>query len=116
MKIVDPELRKKILEVMGDLDSPRILNAIREHPKDAQALATEVGIPLSSTYRKLGMLREVGLVMVRSFEITPEGKRQEQLISAVTEVRIKVDGEQIEVELIPTRDGANRIWFTLFKS
>ena len=101
---------------MGDVDTPRLLHTISGVPKDAQAISDAAGIPLSSVYRKLATLRSVGLAMVKSFEITPEGKRQDLFVSAVTEVRIRVDGDEVELELIPTKESADRIWFDLFKS
>jgi hypothetical protein len=85
-------------------------------PKNAQALADETAIPLSSMYRKLAALRSAGLVLVESFEITPEGKRQDLFVAAVTEVRMGLGKDEVEVELIPTDESANRIWFKLFET
>jgi hypothetical protein len=101
---------------MGDPDTPKLLHSIRELPKDAQTISQETGVPLSSVYRKLATLRNVGLAFVKSFKITPEGKRQDMYISGVIEVRIGMGGAQIEVELFPTHENAERIWFELFKS
>jgi len=81
---------------------------------NAQTLADETAIPLSSVYRKLAVLRGAGLVLVKSFEITPEGKRQDLFVAAVTEVRMGLGKDEVELELIPTDESANRIWFKLF--
>ena len=114
MKITDPVLLEKVLQAMGDPDSPRILHRIRDEPKTAQRISNETGVPLSSIYRKLAALRSAGLAMVKSFEITEEGKRQDVFVSAVTEVRIAVSQDQIQIELVPTEESASRIWFKLF--
>lgn len=114
MKITDPVLQDKILQALGDPDSPKILHGIRLVPKNAQTISMETGVPLSSIYRKLSLLRSAGLTIVKSFEITAEGKRQDLFLSAVSEVRIGVSGEQIHLELIPTEESASRIWFKLF--
>ena len=114
MKITDNALREKIAQAMGDADSPRILHAIRGVPKNAQEISGETGIPLSSIYRKLAILKNAGLAYVKSFEITQEGKRQDLFVAAVTEVRINMNGERVELELIPTHENAERLWFRLF--
>ena len=116
MKITDPALRERILETIGDPESTKILHSIRTTPKDAQVISNEIGIPLSSVYRKLANLRSSGLAIISSFRTTPEGKRQDLLVSAVNEVRILMVGEHIEVDLVPTQENATRIWFELFKS
>ena len=114
MKITDPGLRNRILEAIGDPDTPKILLAIRAAPKNAQTISEESGIPLSSVYRKLTALKAAGLAFASTFEITPEGKRQELLLSAVQEVRLGVAGAAAEVELIPTEESAKRLWFRMF--
>jgi DNA-binding transcriptional ArsR family regulator len=114
LRISDPLLRDRIARALEDTDSSRILHSIRAVPKNAEVIATEVGVPLSSLYRKLAILRGAGLIFVRSFEITDEGKRQELFLSAVTEVKLIVSGERLEIELIPTEENASRAWLKLF--
>jgi predicted transcriptional regulator len=114
LRIRDPQLRERIARALEDSDSSRILHVIRAAPKSAPDIAKEVGVPLSSIYRKLAILRGAGLIFVKSFEITPEGKRQEVLLSAVTEVKLMVSGESLEIELMPTSENATRAWLKLF--
>jgi DNA-binding transcriptional ArsR family regulator len=114
MRITDPALRDKIARALEDADSSKILHSIRAVPKNAQDIANEVGVPLSSMYRKLAALRGAGLIFVKSFEITGEGKRQELFLSAVTEVKMIVSGERLEIELTPTGENATRVWLKLF--
>ena len=116
MRITEPGLRDRISEAIGDPDSARILHVIRVSPRNAQSISDETGIPLSSVYRKLAVLRGTGLAFVKSFQITPEGKRQENYLSAVTEFRVVVSGDQVEFELIPSDESAHRLWFKLFNS
>jgi len=116
LRITDPALRGRILEALGDPDSPKILHALGGVPKNAQTLADEMAVPLSSMYRKLAVLKSAGLVVVKSFEITPEGKRQDLFVAAVTEVRIGLGKNEVELELIPTDESADRIWFKLFNT
>jgi len=116
LRITDTVLRDRIIQVMGDPESTQLLHSMRHTPKDAQTLSRETGIPLSSVYRKLAALRSAGLSMTSSFVLTPEGKRQDLLVAAVTDVRIGIRGEEIEVDLTPTQQNANRIWFEMFRS
>jgi DNA-binding transcriptional ArsR family regulator len=114
LRISDPLLRGRIARALEDTDSSKILHSIREVPKSAEVISNEIGVPLSSIYRKLAVLRGAGLIFAKSFEITPEGKRQELLLSAVTEVKLIVSGENLEIELMPTSENATRAWLKLF--
>ena len=116
MRITDHDLRDRILGAVGDPDSLRILSVIKVNPKDAQTIASEIGVPLSSVYRKLAILRKAGLAFVKSFSITPEGKRQVAYLSAITEIRVDTSGPEIGVELTPCGETARRVWFNLFNS
>jgi len=116
LKITDAELRQRILQAMGDPDTSRLLQSVRTTAKDAQTISTEIGVPLSSVYRKLAMLKGAGLIYMSSFRMTAEGKRQDMFLCAVTEVKMEILGDQVEVELTPTQQNATRIWFELFKS
>jgi hypothetical protein len=99
---------------LEDADSSKILHSIWAVPKKAQDISDEAGVPLSSMYRKLAVLRGAGLALVKSYEITPEGKRQERFLSAVSEVKMIVSGEKVEIELTPTGENAVRAWLKLF--
>jgi len=107
-------LRGRIARALEDADSSKILHSIRSVPKNAEVISAEVGVPLSSLYRKLAVLRGAGLVFVKSFEITSEGKRQELFLSAVTEVKLIVSGDKLEIEMTPTSENASRAWLKLF--
>ena len=114
MRISDPLLRGRIARALEDTDSSKILHCIRAVPKNAEVISSEVQVPLSSIYRKLAVLRGAGLIFVKSFEITSEGKRQEMFLSAVTEVKLIVSEEKVEIELMPTSENASRAWLKLF--
>ena len=116
MRVSDRVLIAKVLEAVGDAECAQLLHAMHSVPKTAQVLSNETNVPLSSIYRKLALLKSAGLVMVSSFRLTEEGKREDLLVSAVTEVRIDVSGSEIMVDLIPTQQNASRIWFEFFKS
>jgi len=116
LKITDPGLRERIIQAMGDSESVSLLHAIRGSPKDAQTISNETGVPLSTVYRKLASLKAAALAITSSFTLTPEGKRQDLVVAAVTDVRIGISGDQIEVELTPTQQNASRIWSELFRS
>ena len=114
MRISDPQLRGRIARALEDTDSSKILHCIRSAPKNAEVISSEVGVPLSSLYRKLAVLRGAGLIFAKSFEITSEGKRQDLFLSAVTEVKLIVSGDKLEIELMPTSENASRAWLKLF--
>ncbi len=114
MRITDSELRRSLAEATGDPGTLKTLHWVRSTPKNVQDTSQESGMPFSSAYRKLASLRAAGLVFVKSIEMTAEGKRQDLFLSAVAEVRGGLTGGEVEFELIPTREGAERLWFKLF--
>jgi predicted transcriptional regulator len=101
---------------MADPDSPRIIQDIRNEPKGAVKISSDLDIPVSSVYRKLATLREAGLIFPKSYEITKEGKKQELYLSSVSEIKLDFRGDSIVIDLIPSTEIVNRIWVKLFGS
>jgi len=116
LRITDPVMRGRIAAAMGDPDATKILLSIRSEPKNAKRISEDTSIPLSSVYRKMTELRDASLAFIHSFEMTPEGKKQELYMTAVAEVRQVFGEKEVELELVPNSEGASRIWYKLFSS
>ena len=96
-----------IAQTFRDLGSIVILQAVSTTPRTAQELSENTGIPLSSMYRKLAALKKVGLVYLKSSEISG-GRKRDFFSSAVNEIRVVIDTEGIVLDLVPTEGYAER--------
>jgi DNA-binding transcriptional ArsR family regulator len=93
----EPEL-SAVLTALDDEDCRAILLAADE-PRSTQELAERAGVPQSTTYRKVDLLREAHLVEERT-EIRADGKHTNTYRTDFEAVRILLDGfERFEVEI-----------------
>lgn len=111
---VTGELKLKICASLGDPESMRILEATFEVPKTRSVLEQELGLPQSTIYRKIGTLRECGLLMIDSYTLKPDGKREAAYVCAFREIRFKAEGGELQVEVVESRRSAERRWFKVF--
>ena len=108
------ELKKKVCAILSDPESIQIIEAVLDKPKSETTLRRELNIPQSSLYRKLSCLRETGLLMVESYSIRPDGRREASYSCAFREVRFRVEGKQLFLDLTESQRGKERRWFELF--
>jgi predicted transcriptional regulator len=89
-----------VLEAMSNKYSREILTITRDSQKPAYKIAEETGIPISTVYRRVQKLRDLGLLRT-SGEITLEGKRHALYQSKVKAISSTMAGEFINVEITP---------------
>jgi predicted transcriptional regulator len=104
MIIRDEGIKARILELIGDDYSRRIIMATIERAKSAAEISRETELPLSSTYRKIHDLQDAGLIAVERILLTPDGKKQELYRSTVRELAIRLQPHALELSLIPNED------------
>jgi DNA-binding transcriptional ArsR family regulator len=92
-----PTHRDALLQALGDPLSRQLLLLLNDAPRSARELLGEVQVPQSSLYRRLGELREVGLIGVQRSTITEDGKRMEYYRSLVEEIEVRLKGSSLEV-------------------
>ena len=103
------ERTEGILEVMSNKYSRDLLKVTQIIPKTAFQIAEETKIPISTVYRRIQRLQDVGLVR-SSGEITLEGKRHSLYQSKVKAISAKIAGEFIHIEIIPNPPPASHKW------
>ena len=85
-------------------------------PKSAVEIEKEIGLPESTLYRKISELKECGLLMIEEYTISHDGRKEALYACPFVEVRFKAGREEIELELIETKESLERKWFALFFS
>ena len=98
-----------VLEAMSNKYSRHILAVTRDSQKSAFKIAAESGVPISTVYRRIRKLRDLGLLRI-SGEITLEGKRHSLYQSKVKAISSKIAGEFINVEITPNPPSTPHNW------
>lgn len=85
-------------------------------PKTAVDIEKKLDLPQSTLYRKISELKECGLLMVEEYAVRQDGRREALFACPFAEVRFKAGREEIELELVETKEGLEKKWFALFFS
>jgi len=99
-KITDKDIKDKLLKVMADSYSRKILERVSECSKSANEITTETGIPVSTVYRRIQFLVDAQLLSI-SGEITEEGKKFFLYKSKINGMSSSFNGNELEVSITP---------------
>ena len=86
-----------MLNTLGDLYYMTILETVQEIPKSAIEINYETKIPISTVYRRIQILHDLGLLKV-SGSISGHGKKSFLYKSKVKSIEAKYDGK-LKVEI-----------------
>ena len=68
------DITQKIIESLSSVCTRAVLFSIKSDSKDANMIADEIKISISTVYKTLSTLEELALVEVNQYVISPEGK------------------------------------------
>ena len=98
----EPDLQA-VLDALDDADAREIIRTIEE-PATASEVSERCDIPLSTTYRKLELLTDAGL-LVEGTDIRSDGHHTTTHTVAFEDVRIALtDSQEFEVEITRTAE------------
>lgn len=92
-----------ILAALDDSDCRELLQATAADALTAATLADQCDLPLSTTYRKLELLTEAGLLEERT-RLRKSGKHVSEYALVVDSLTVSVDNEGIQLRVSPTSD------------
>jgi predicted transcriptional regulator len=95
----DGELSDKILTVLADRYSRKILDATRTAPKSASDLASNTDIPISTVYRRLQNLLDAKLLDISGM-ISNDGKKYFLYKNSIKEIRSKMIGTATDITIV----------------
>lgn len=102
--VQDPEKIGALLDALEDVDCRSIIEATREEALSASELSDECELPLSTTYRKLEKLTDVGL-LDEEIRLSRSGKHTSEYVLSIEDVQLSVsDDNGVEV-VISYRSG-----------
>src|SRR5690348_12399169 len=96
---VTGELRQRMVAALGDSETQEILSLVIKESKTSAAISTELNLPISTVYRKMGQLRECGLILIDRFLVSPDGKREAVYSCAFTEIKFRPEAGGLGLEI-----------------
>ena len=102
----------EILSILGDEYSRKILSILSKNEMSAQEISNNLGIPNSTTYRKIKNLENLGLVKKTKVIRTLEGLDESYYKSLVSGIDIKFKGGEItcKTEKFTMDQKIQRLW------
>lgn len=107
------ESRDKMLAILGDGESQKILSLIVREPRTTSGVATELSLPLSTVYRKMGMMRQCGLLLVERYLVGGDGKREALYTNAFSEIRFRPESDGVGIEVTLSQKALEKKWVGL---
>ena len=99
-KIHEDNKKEQILELVSSKYCSTILEEIKDAPKSANEIADEKKIPISTVYRRIQALHDLGILRVTG-SINADGKKFFLYKSKIGKIQSKFSNGKIEVWLYP---------------
>ncbi|MFB6097483.1 MAG: helix-turn-helix domain-containing protein [Haloferacaceae archaeon] len=92
-----------VLTALNDTDCRRILEATAAEALTASELAEACDLPLSTTYRKVDLLTDAGLLSER-VRLRTSGKHPSEYRRSFDDVVVRLEDAGVEVDLVASQD------------
>jgi predicted transcriptional regulator len=87
-----------VLTALGDAFSERIVACAVDRARTVEEISEMEGIPLSTCYRRIRALHELGLIVVERIIVTGTGNRYAVYRSSFKSYLVSIDARGLEVE------------------
>ncbi len=95
------DITQKIIESLSNVCTRAVLFSIKNESKDANQIADELKISLSTVYKTLSTLEELALIEIDKYIISLEGKKIKQYRSRIGKVEITLEDLEPILNLYP---------------
>jgi len=116
MRITNDSIRDALIRALADEYSRKILLGTISRARSVEELSQSENIPISTAYRRVSEMREVGLLTVEKTILTPEGKKFEMFRSSFKGIHIDLNQGEIAIDMELNEDVAmrlSRLWATM---
>jgi DNA-binding Lrp family transcriptional regulator len=116
LRITGQQVQDAIIRALADEYSRRIILKTVEKAISVEELSHTLSIPISTCYRRVNEMREVGLLTVEKTIITDDGKKSELYRSAFRGINLQLHKGEIIVDVELNEDVAirlSRLWASL---
>ncbi len=98
------DITQKIVESLSNVCTRAVLFSIKYESKDANQIADELKISISTVYKTLSTLEELALVETDKYIISQEGKKIKYYRSRIGKVEITLENSEPKLNLYPNID------------
>ncbi len=98
------DITQKIIESLSNVCTRAVLFSIKNESKDANQIADELKISLSTVYKTLCNLEDLALVEVDKYVISSEGKKIKYYRSRIGKVEITLENLEPSLNLYPNTE------------
>lgn len=109
MRITGQQVRDALIRALADDYSRKILLSTVEKAMSVEELSHTLQIPISTSYRRVNEMNEVGLLTVEKTIITDDGKKFELYRSSFRGINIQLEKGEIVVDVELNEDVATRL-------
>ena len=109
MRITGQHVRDAIIRALADDYSRKILLSAVEKARSVEDFSHSLTIPISTAYRRVNEMKEVGLLTVEKTIITDDGKKSELYRSAFRGINLQLEKDEIIVDVELNEDVATRL-------
>lgn len=97
------DVTQKIIESLSNVCTRAVLFSIKKQSKDATQIAEELKLSISTVYKTLSALEDLGLIEVHKFIFSSEGKKIKKYRSRIGKVEITLDNTEPILHLHPNK-------------
>jgi predicted transcriptional regulator len=98
------DITQKIIESLSNVCTRAVLFSIVNESKDANLIADELKISLSTVYKTLCTLEDLALVEIEKYVISSEGKKIKYYRSRIGKVEITLEDSEPSLNLYPNTE------------
>jgi len=97
------DVTQKIIESLSNVCTRAVLFSVKKESKDATQIAEELKLSISTVYKTLSALEDLGLIEVQKFIFSSEGKKIKKYRSRIGKVEITLDTTEPVLHLHPNK-------------
>ncbi len=109
MRITSQTVRDALIRSLADEYSRKIILSTIEKAQSVEELSLAQDIPISTAYRRVNEMKDIGILTVEKTILTEEGKKFELYRSAFKTIHMDLNPDEIVIDVELNEDVATRL-------
>ena len=103
--VSDPKTVKKIMRVLGDADSAKVINYLLSNSNTIRNITKKTHIPSTSGYRKIEEMIELGMIVENGYDISRSTRRKiKKYYSPFKSISIVIEKSTPMINFVPKKN------------